>query len=77
MMMPPRLTPTRNTDPLFLGRPRITLGHPTLHRGSTGDRLNDAWKLDQDAVARGFDDAALVLGDLGIDEFTAMGSEPL
>ena len=63
-------------DPLFLGRPCIALGHPTLHGDRAGDGLNDAWKLDQDSVAGRLDDAAFVLGDFGVDEFTAMVSEP-
>ena len=41
------------------------LGHPALHGNRTGDRLYDAWELDQDAVAGGLDDAALVIGDFG------------
>ena len=63
-------------DPLFLRGPGIALGHPPLHRDRTGDGLDHARELDQDAVAGRFDDAALVLGDLGIDQFTAMRPEP-
>src|SRR5205085_8641855 len=35
-----------------------------------------ARELDQDAVAGRLDDAALVLGDLWVDQFAAMGSKP-
>src|SRR5712692_11583369 len=52
------------------------LGHPTLHRNRTGDRLDHARVLDQEAVAGRFDDATLMLGDLGINEFTPMRPEP-
>ena len=39
---------------------------------STGAR-----ELDQQAVAGGLDDAALVLGDHGVDQFAPMRFEPL
>ena len=35
----------------------VALGHAALHRGREGDRLDNAWKLYQHAVARGLDDA--------------------
>ena len=52
------------------------LGHPTLHRNRTGDRLDHARELDQDAIAGRLDNAAPVVSDLGVDEFAAMRSEP-
>src|SRR5262249_44141855 len=63
-------------DPLILGRPRIALGHATLDGDRTGDGLNDARELDEDAITGCLDDAALVFGNLGVDEFAAMCSEP-
>ena len=42
----------------------IALDHRPLDLGGTGDRVHDARKLDQHAVAGDLDDAALVLGDL-------------
>jgi hypothetical protein len=75
MMMSPRLMPT--DDPLMFGRPGVALGHSLLHGNRTGDSLNDARELNEDAVARRLDDAAFMFGDLWIDEFTAMGSEAL
>jgi len=63
-------------DPLFVGRLRVLLPHTPLHRDRTGDGLDDARKFDQQAVASGLDDAALVLGNLGIDEFAAVRLEP-
>jgi hypothetical protein len=63
-------------DPLLFWNRGVALGHPTLHGDRAGDRLNDTRELDQDAVARGLDDAALVLSDLWIDQLATMGSEP-
>ena len=63
-------------DPLILRRCRVALGHALLHRDRARDGLNDAWELDQNTVASGLDDAALVGGDARIDQFMAMGSEP-
>ena len=63
-------------DPLVFRDRGVALGHPTLHGDRTGDGLNDARELDQDAVAGRLDDAALVVGDLRIDEFTTMRPEP-
>ena len=75
-MMSPRLTPTRNTIRWSSAVAGIALGHAALHSDRTGDGLNDAWEFDQDAVAGRFDDAAFVFGDLRVDEFAAMRSEP-
>jgi len=63
-------------DLLFLGRPSIALSHPPLHRNRASDGLNDTRKFYQDAVAGRLDDAALMFGDLRVDKFPAMGSEP-
>ena len=63
-------------DPLFFRGRHVAFGHSPLHRDRAGDGLNHARELDEDAVAGRLDDAALVLGDLRIDEFTAMASEP-
>src|SRR5204863_6849968 len=64
-------------DPrIFRGRD-VAFGHPTLHRNRAGNRLDHTCELDQKAVAGRFDDATLVLGDLGIKEFAPMGLEPV
>jgi len=67
-----QIDPDTEYDPLPLGRHRVALGHPTLHRNRAGDGLYDAREFDQDTVAGGFDDAAFVLGNLCIDEFAAV-----
>jgi hypothetical protein len=61
------IDPDTEYDPLFLRCCRVALGHPTLDGDCTGDSLYDAREFNQDAVAGGFDDAALVLGNLWID----------
>ena len=63
-------------DPAFLRRPRIAFGHLPLHGNRAGDGLDHARELDQNAVAGGLNDAAAVLGDLGIDQCGAMRLEP-
>jgi hypothetical protein len=50
-------------------------GHPLLHRKRAGDGFDDARKLDQEAVAGGLDEVALVLGDLRIDLLAAQPLE--
>ena len=69
------IDPDAEYDPLILWRRCVPRGHSTLHRDRAGDGLNDAWELDQDAVAGGFDDAAFVFGDARIDQFAAMRFE--
>src|SRR4051794_37465393 len=63
-------------DPLIIGCFCVPFLHFTLDRDSTGDGLNDARELDQEAIAGRLDDAALVFTDFGVDQFAAMGSEP-
>src|SRR5262249_43456249 len=63
-------------DPLVLGNSGIAFGYPALHRNCACDRFDDARELDQDGVAGGLDNAALVLGNLRVDQFAAYGLEP-
>ena len=49
----------------------VALGHAALHLDRAAHRVDDAGELDQHAVAGGLDDAAAVLGDLGIDKLAA------
>jgi hypothetical protein len=53
----------------------VALGHRLLHRDRAAHRIDDAGELDQQAVAGGLDDAALVLGDLRIEELAAQRLE--
>jgi len=54
-------------DPALGRQRRVAIGERRLHLGRTAERIDDARKLDQQAVAGGLDDSAPVLGDLRID----------
>jgi hypothetical protein len=58
-------------DPLVFRGIGISLGHLVLDRNRTCDGLNDAQKLAQDAVAGRLENAALMLGDLRVNQFAA------
>jgi hypothetical protein len=49
----------------------VPLGYRLLHLHRAANRVDDARKLDQHAVAGGLNDAAMVLGDFRIDELAA------
>ena len=49
----------------------VALGHLALHLDRAAHRVDDAGELDEQPVAGGLDDAAAVLGDLGVDELAA------
>ena len=53
----------------------VALAHLALDLGGAGDRVHHARELHQHAVAGQLDDAPLMLGDLGVDEFLAMRVE--
>ena len=47
-----------------------------MHFGRAAQRVDHAGELDEQPVAGGFNDAAPVLGDLGVDQLTAMRLQP-
>ena len=53
----------------------VPLRHRLLHRDGAAHCIDDAGKLRQHAVAGGLDDAAVMLGDLRIDELMAQRFE--
>ena len=53
----------------------IAFGHAALDFDGAAHSIDDADEFHQHAVAGGLDDAAPVLGDLGIDQFLAMRLE--
>jgi hypothetical protein len=65
--------PMRNSMRLSVATP--PLGHRQLHRDRAAHRIDDAGKFHQHAVAGGLDDAALVLGDLRVEEVAAQRLE--
>ena len=54
---------------------RVPLGHRLLHFDGATHRIDDAGKFHQQPIAGGLDDAAMVFGDLRIDELTAQRFE--
>lgn len=61
-------------DSLIRGHTGIALAHAPLHIDRAANRIDDAWTLQQQTVARGLDDAADVLVDLEVDEPMLPGS---
>ncbi len=57
----------------LLGDVRLPLAHCALDLDCASDGIDDAGKLHQQTVARGLDDASVVLGDLGVNQLGAMG----
>jgi hypothetical protein len=57
------IDPDAEYDPPILGRCSIAFGHRPLHRDCAGDGFDHARELHQHAIACGFDDATVMLGD--------------
>jgi len=55
----------------------LAIHHSALHLGRATDRIDDARKFNEDAVAGGLDDAALVLLDFRIDQLPSMRLKPV
>jgi hypothetical protein len=53
----------------------VAIGYPALNCSSRFDCRDDAWKLDEDAVAGRLDDSPTMFGDFGIYDFLAMPLE--
>ena len=60
-------------DAPVLGYIRIAADHGALDDHSVPDRVDDAGKFDQRAIACRFDDAAMMEGNCRVDHLTAMG----
>jgi len=57
-------------DPLFGWRACVPVRHRPLHLDGAAHGIDNAMELDQESVAGGLDDAAAMLGDLRIAQFT-------
>src|SRR5260370_13174654 len=53
----------------------VPLGHRLLHLDRAADRIDDAGKFDQHAVAGGLDDPAVLFDDLRIEQIAAQRYE--
>jgi hypothetical protein len=67
--------PTRNSDATVCADASVPLRHRLLHCDGAAHCIDDARKFHQHPVAGGLDDAAVVLGDLRIDELMAQRFE--
>ena len=72
MMISPTLIADPEDDLLVLGNAGVAADHVALNVHRATDRIDHAGEFHQHAVAGGFDDAAAVPGDGGIDQFAAM-----
>jgi hypothetical protein len=63
-------------DPLPLGDVGVALRHGVLHVDRAAHRFDRACELGEHAVARGLDQAPLVLGDFRLDQFAPVGGKP-
>jgi hypothetical protein len=82
MQMPPGSAnasshPDAEDDALILGDTGVAVDHRPLDLDRAADRIDNARKLDQHAVASGLDDAAAMPADLRIDKLAAMGLQTL
>ena len=51
----------------------FAVDHSALHLGGAAHRIDDAREFHQQTIASGLDDAALMLGDLRIDQLRVDG----
>jgi hypothetical protein len=63
-------------DPLIIRDESVPFGHTSLELDRASDGFDHTRELHQQTITRRFDDAALVFGYLGIDEFASLASEP-
>ncbi len=70
------IDPDPEVDAPVFGDFGIAVDHRPLDLDGAADRIDDAGKLDQHAVAGGLDDAAAMLGDLRVGKLASMGFEP-
>ncbi len=63
-------------DPALRWQARIALDHAVLHLDGAAHRVDDATKLDENAIAGALDGASVMRGDGGIDQVAAEASQP-
>ena len=54
----------------------VALDHAGLHLDGAAHRVDDAAKVDENAVAGALDDAPMMRGDRGINQIAAQGPQP-
>ena len=73
MMMSPTLIADAEDDAQVLGHPRIAADHAALNHDRAPDRIDDAGKFDESAVACSLDDTAMMSGNRRVNQLAAMG----
>jgi hypothetical protein len=73
--MSPILMPMRNSIAAVGRNTRVALGHLALYLDGAAQRVDNTAKLDEQPVAGGFDEAALVLGGFWVEELAPQRSE--
>jgi len=63
-------------DPASGRQQRVAFRQSRLHFSRTADRIDDAGKLDQQAVTGGLDDAAFMARDLRVDHLRPQRLQP-
>src|SRR5262249_35067643 len=64
----PDIDPDPEFYALFRIEPGVAFGHPRLDFARAAQRVDDAAELDQEAVAGGLDDAAVMRGDPRVEQ---------
>jgi hypothetical protein len=63
-------------DPAFGRQVGVALDHAVLDLDRAAHRVDDAAKVDENAVAGALDDAAMMRGDRRINQIAAQGPQP-
>ena len=63
-------------DQLFRSYSGVALGHPSLHLHRAAHRADHARELSEKAVTGVLDDAAVMFGDFGVDQYPEMRFQP-
>ncbi len=69
------IDPDAQVDATILGKTRIALSHSALHDRRALDCLDDASELCEQSVAHQLEDAALMLGNLRLDQLFAIRAQ--
>ena len=71
-----QMNPDAELDAAFGRQAGVALDHAGLHLDRAAHRVDDAAKVDENAVAGALDDAAMMRGDRGINQIAAQGPQP-
>jgi hypothetical protein len=63
-------------DPFVRADPAVTPGHRLLHLARAAQGVHHAGEFDEQPVAGRLNQTAAMCGDLGVDQFAAVGLDP-